>query len=66
MAVTPEPSQAMNPPASAGPIMRARLNDAEFSPTALGSWSCPTISFTNACRAGASNAVPMPNTKAIT
>ena len=39
VAETPEPSQAMSTPASAGPIMRARLNDAELRPTALASSS---------------------------
>ncbi len=44
--------------------MRAELNDAELRPTALARSSLPTISTTNDCRAGASNAVPMPNTNA--
>jgi hypothetical protein len=66
VAKTPEPNQAMSPPAAAGPMIRARLNDAELRPTALETWSGPTISDTNACRLGPSNAVPVPNTKAST
>jgi hypothetical protein len=64
VAVTPEPSQAISRPATAGPIIRARLNDAEFRPTALASWSVSTISLTNVCRAGVSNAVAAPKAKA--
>ncbi len=64
MAWTPDPRAAISRPASAGPIMRARLKDAEFRPTALVRSSGPTISLTNDCRVGASNADPMPNTKA--
>ena len=45
--------------------MRARLNDAEFRPTALARRSRSTISLTNAWRAGTSNAAPAPNTKAM-
>ena len=66
VAPTPDPSQAISPPAIAGPMTRPRLNDAELSPTAFGSWSRRTISWTNAWRAGVSIAVPMPNRKAIT
>ena len=66
VAETPEPSTAMSTPASAGPIIRARLNAAALSPTALASWSRSTISLTNAWRAGASNAVPVPNRNAST
>jgi hypothetical protein len=40
------------------------LNDAEFRPTALDRSSWSTISLTNAWRAGASNAAPMPNVNA--
>ena len=46
--------------------MRARLKAAELSPTALVTSSWSTISETNDCRAGASNAEPMPNTNAST
>ena len=46
--------------------MRATLNAAEFRPTALVRSSGPTISETNDCRAGASNAEPIPNANAIT
>ena len=56
----------MTPPATAGPIIRPRLNEAELRATALVSLSRPTISLTNACRAGASNAAPVPKAKAIT
>ena len=56
----------MRPPATAGPIMRARLNEAELSPTALASRASSTISLTNDWRIGASNAAPVPNTKART
>jgi MFS family permease len=64
VALTPEPSAAIMRPATAGPIIRARLNDAELRPTALVRSSGPTISLTNDWRAGASKADPMPNTKA--
>ena len=60
----PDPRAAISRPASAGPIIRARLNDAEFRPTALVRSSGPTISLTNDCRAGASKADPIPNTNA--
>ena len=53
------------PPAIAGPIIRPRLNDAELRATALVSVSRPTISLTNACRAGVSNAAAVPKTKAM-
>ena len=46
--------------------MRARLNDAELRATALGSMAFGTISFTNAWRAGVSNAPPVPNRNAST
>ena len=58
------PTPAMSRPAAPGPSSRAKLNDAEFSPTALGMSSLPTISETNACRAGLSAAVITPNTNA--
>jgi hypothetical protein len=53
-------------PAMAGPTIRAALNEAELRPTALVRSSAWTISLTNDCRAGASKAVPMPNTNAST
>ena len=43
--------QAMITPARAGPIMRARLNEAELRPIAFGICSRVTISLTNAWRA---------------
>ncbi len=46
--------------------MRARLKPAELRPTALVTSSGSTISETKDWRAGASNAEPMPNTKAST
>jgi hypothetical protein len=66
VASTPEPRRAIRPPAAAGPMMRAVLNDAELSPTAFARSSVPTISTTNDCRAGASKAVPVPNRNART
>jgi hypothetical protein len=59
----PVPVQMISTPAIAGPTMRARLNVVEFSATALVSCSLPTISPTNDCRTGMSNAVNTPNTK---
>ena len=56
----------MTPPATAGPIIRPRLNEAELRATALVSVLAATISLTNACRAGASNAAAVPKAKAIT
>ena len=53
----PTPHSAMTTPARPGPMRRPRLNDAEFSETALVSLSSGTISETNACRAGLSMAV---------
>ena len=44
--------------------MRAALNEAEFSATALARSSSSTRSDTNACRAGASNAVTQPSNSA--
>ncbi len=61
MAATPEPIRAISTPARAGPIIRARLNDAEFSPTALARSLLSTISLTNAWRAGTSSALAVPN-----
>ena len=49
----------------AGPTIRAALKAAELRPMALGRCSLPATSETNACRAGLSNAVPMPKAKAI-
>ncbi len=43
----PVPTAAIMKPATAGPIMRAALNDVEFSPTAFERSSSPTSSATN-------------------
>src|SRR6266545_5996683 len=64
MITGPVPNQWISRPARPGPISRAALNEAEFSPTAFGRSSRPTISTTNDWRVGASNAVPTPNRKA--
>ena len=60
----PSPTVASSTPATAGPTMRAVLNAAELSAMALPRSSFPTISTTNDCRAGRSNALMMPNTNA--
>ncbi len=60
------PNQPIMTPETAGPTSRAELNCMEFRPTALGNKSCPTISATNDCRAGASKAWTMPSVNAIT
>ncbi len=62
----PVPTAAMSTPAMAGPMRRAALNDVELRPTALDRSSSGTISDTNACRTGASNAVTHPRRKAST
>ncbi len=59
------PTQAIISPAMAGPISRAPLNDALFSPTALLSRSSGTTSDTNACRAGASKPQSTPARVAV-
>ena len=66
VARAPPPRAPIISPARAGPMMRAVLNVAELRPTAFVSSSGPTISETNDCRAGASNAEPIPNRNAIT
>ena len=53
----PEPTAAMRRPAIAGPIIRAALNEVEFSATAFDRSASPTSSETKVCRAGESNAV---------
>jgi hypothetical protein len=55
------PTVAMRIPAAAGPVMRAELPTALVSATALGSRSRPTISSTNAWRAGSSTTVTNPS-----
>ncbi len=66
VAWAPPPSAPIIRPAMAGPRMRAALKAAELRPTALVRSSWPTISETNAWRAGPSNAAPMPKRNAIT
>ncbi len=66
VATTPEPSAAIDSPATAGPTMRATLKLAELRPTALVRSSGATISDTNDWRAGASNAEATPSTNAST
>ena len=66
VAATPEPISAISTPASAGPIIRARLNDAELRPTALARSGRSTISLTNAWRAGTSSALAVPKTNVST
>ncbi len=60
----PLPTPVITTPATAGPISRADWKLAEFSETALRSSCGPTISETNACRAGLSTTVARPTTKA--
>ena len=54
----------MRNPAAAGPVMRAELPTALVSATALGTSSGPTISSTNAWRAGSSTTVTKPSATA--
>jgi hypothetical protein len=56
------PSSAMSPPAAAGPRMRDECTTTELSATALTTRSAPTISLTNAWRAGLSMARTVPRT----
>ncbi len=60
----PVPTAAISRPATAGPIMRAALNEVEFSATALDRWSSTTSSETKVWRAGASKALTHPSAKA--
>ena len=62
----PVPTAAISRPATAGPIIRAALNEVELSATALGRSASPTSSATKVWRTGASNAVALPNRKAKT
>ncbi len=62
----PVPTLAITSPATAGPTMRAALNDVEFNATAFDSSASETRSETNVCRAGASNAVTHPSRSANT
>jgi len=59
------PTKAMSRPAVPGPSSRAKLNDAELSPTAFGMSASGTSSETNDCRAGLSIAVMQPNANAM-
>ncbi len=60
----PVPTPAMSTPATAGPIMRAALKDAELSATAFERSSSETSSETKDWRAGASSAEAMPSRSA--
>jgi hypothetical protein len=62
----PSPTAATSSPATAGPTTRAPLNIEELSAMALTRSSRPTISTTNDCRAGMSNALVTPSSAAIT
>ncbi len=62
----PLPTLMMSKPATAGPSMRAALNEVELSATAFARSSSPTISETNVWRTGASKAVTQPSRKANT
>ena len=59
------PQRAMITPAIAGPTIRAEWTSTELRLTALTTRSGPTISITNACRAGLSTARTSPR-RAIT
>ena len=58
------PTAAMTRPATAGPMIRALLNIAEFRATALPMSSRPTISTANDWRTGMSTALTVPMTSA--
>ena len=60
----PAPTAAVMSPATAGPTMRARLKDAEFSATAFDRFGPPTSCDTKVCRAGASKAAATPSRNA--
>jgi len=62
----PIPSVAIKSPASTGPAMRAAFITTPFRDTAFGTSRAPTISITNACRAGMSTSVTIPSRKAKT
>ncbi len=62
----PVPIAAMTTPETAGPIIRAALNEVELSATALCRSASPTSSATKVWRTGASNAAALPNRKAKT
>ena len=54
----------MRKPATAGPIMRAALNEAELSATAFDMFDPDTRSATNVWRAGVSTAFTRPRASA--
>ena len=62
----PSPPSAMMMPAMAGPTARATFTSTEFRLTALRRSDAPTISRTNACRAGFSNVLFSPSRNAST
>ncbi len=57
------PSFAIISPARAGPTIRARFTMVEFSEMAFVTFSGPTRSIKNACRAGISSVCVSPNKK---
>ena len=61
----PSPTAATRTPATAGPSMRAAFTIDELSAIALGRSSRVTISMTNDCRVGMSNAFTTPRPAAI-
>ena len=60
------PKRAITSPPRPGPTMRAALNDAELSATALATSPRPTISATKDCRDGCSSTLTSPLMKAST
>ena len=60
---TPTPAATMRMPATAGPTARAALTMVELRLTALRTFSPPTISRTNDCRAGFSKVLFSPSAK---
>ena len=58
------PTALMTRPATAGPVIRARLKAALFSAMAFAIPSRPTISATNVCRVGLSTTATMPSANA--
>ncbi len=58
------PTTPISTPATAGPMILPTLNTALLSPTALGRSLGPTISVTKDWRAGMSNEVAQPSSRA--
>ena len=56
------PSRAIRRPATAGPTMRAALNEAELSATAFTRSARPTSRITKDCRTGESSVLARPVT----